>query len=245
MRNSLARTGFTLVELLVVVAIIAILLALLLPAVMRLRSLAEEHEDRESMRQIGFAWLAYARAHQGKPIKFPAVHNKVDPHDAWIKRLWNYGDLQDCLVSPADVSRKERLEYMQMFPNRYNSSFVLNPYFSTNITSSTGRELHCERISDCVSLSKAIAILPASTSAGVPGSGIIKPQSWLDNPQSLAWRRATELPSGIQPDRFANSGDVVPGRSNYFFADGHVESITADRIRMWLDAGHQFLIPEK
>ncbi|HMO35588.1 MAG TPA: prepilin-type N-terminal cleavage/methylation domain-containing protein [Gemmatales bacterium] len=240
-RISLSRRGFTLVELLVIVAIIAILLALLFPAVMRLRILAAELEDREHLRHMGHAWLAYARAHQGRTVK----HKNSDPHDAWIKKLLPYGDVQNSLVSPADERKQERYNYMKQFPTRFASSFVLNPYFCTVINGPGGRQLSCDRVSDCVGLSRAIVILPVSTTAGVPGPGYIFPQGWLANPVTLAWTRATERPLGIQPDRFPNSGDIVPGRSNYFFADGHVEAVTADRIRTWLDAGHQFLIPEK
>jgi prepilin-type N-terminal cleavage/methylation domain-containing protein/prepilin-type processing-associated H-X9-DG protein len=235
------RPGLTLVELLVVVAILAILLALLLPAIMRLRTLAEEQEDREQLRVIGHAWLAYARAHQGRPLQ----HLTSEPFDAWMKRLSYYADLGDALVSPADPNRKERLKYMKDNPTRLTSSFVLNPYFSTRIDDPvTGKKLSVDRLGDCVALSHAIAVLPVSSSAPVPGAGQIFPQGWMAPPLSLAWSRTTGR-FGIQPDRFPSSGDQVPGRASYFFADGHVEAVTADRIKAWIDAGHQFLIPQQ
>ncbi|HQR41283.1 MAG TPA: prepilin-type N-terminal cleavage/methylation domain-containing protein [Gemmatales bacterium] len=235
------RQGLTLIELLVVVAILAILVALMLPAIMRLRSLAEEQEDREQMRVLGHAWLAYARSHHGRPVQ----HRTSDPYDAWLKKLTNYGDITDVLVSPGDPLRKERLKFMQTNPTRLTTSFVLNPYFSTTITDSvTGKLLSVERLSDCTALSRAIAILPVSTQASVPGPGYIFPQGWLVPPVTAAWARTTGR-FGIQPDRFANPGDQVPGRANYFFADGHVEPVTADRIKAWIDAGQQFLIPQQ
>jgi prepilin-type processing-associated H-X9-DG protein len=93
-------------------------------------------------------------------------------------------------------------------------------------------------------LSRAIAILPVSSNATVPGAGQIFPQGWLVPPLSGAWARTTGR-YGIQPDRFPNPGDLVPGRASYFFADGHVEAVTADRIKAWIDAGHQFLVPQQ
>lgn len=234
------RRALTLVELLVIIAIIGILLALLLPAIMKLRLLADDQEEKNQLRVLGHAWLAYARAHQGRPVN----HRGSDPFDRWIHKLSSYGELNDALISPADPLKEERRKYLSANPNRFCSSYVLNPYFSTSITDSvTGKQLSCERLSDCTSLSRALAILPVSPHAGVPGPGYIFPQGWLI-PKATAWQRTTGR-LGIQPDRFPLYGEAMPGRSNYFYADGHVESVPADMIKNWIDAGHQFLMPQQ
>ena len=237
-----ARRGITLIEILVVVAILALLLAMLLPAIMKVRQLAEQHEDREQLRVLGHAWLAYARAHQARPVN----QKTSDPFDKWIHRLSNYGDIENVLVSPGDPLKRDRLKYMEQNPGRYCSSFVLNPYFSsTIINAATGKQLSCDRISDCTSLSTAIAILPVSPQAGVPGPGYIFPQGWMIPPISQAWNRTTGR-LGIQPDRFtASSSETSPGLSNYFYADGHVDSLTAEQIRQWITANKNFLIPQQ
>ncbi len=66
--------GFTLVELLVVVAIIGILLGLMLPAVRRVGPAAKRTQCMNNLRQIALASLNYESAH----MKFPSAKGLVD-----------------------------------------------------------------------------------------------------------------------------------------------------------------------
>ena len=60
------RRGFTLIELLVVISIIAILIALLLPALARAKQLALRIQGASNMRQIGIALQEYANTYRGQ-----------------------------------------------------------------------------------------------------------------------------------------------------------------------------------
>ena len=62
--------GFTIVELLVVIVVLAILMALLLPAVNSVRMSARRMVCRSNLRQIGIAMMNYLEAH-GKNARFP------------------------------------------------------------------------------------------------------------------------------------------------------------------------------
>jgi len=60
------RDGFTLIELLVVITIIALLLALLFPALGTMQERAQGSACLSNMRQLAVAWMAYASDYHGK-----------------------------------------------------------------------------------------------------------------------------------------------------------------------------------
>ncbi len=65
-RRDPGRGGFTLVELLVVIAVIAILVGVLVPALTGARAAAQDAVCRNNLRQIGQAFFSYAFDYQGQ-----------------------------------------------------------------------------------------------------------------------------------------------------------------------------------
>ena len=88
------KRAFTLVELLVVIGIIAILIAIIMPALNRARENARRTRCLSNMRQLSMAWTMYVQNNRGKLPGSNTGDPKTDPkfHD-WVA----IGDTEDSL----------------------------------------------------------------------------------------------------------------------------------------------------
>ena len=80
MRGAIARkTGFSLIELLVILSIISVLAALLLPAVQAAREAARRQQCANNLRQIGIALNAYHAVYDSFPFQVPHLPRGMRP----------------------------------------------------------------------------------------------------------------------------------------------------------------------
>jgi prepilin-type processing-associated H-X9-DG protein len=78
--------AFTLVELLVVIGIIALLIAILLPALGKARRSANTTKCLSTVRQLSMAWLMYTQEHKGKSIPY-YLQDQDTELGLWIGQL--------------------------------------------------------------------------------------------------------------------------------------------------------------
>src|SRR5438552_16217226 len=117
-RNSRLARAFTLIELIVVLAIIAILMSMIYPMYMSMSERAKATKDMSNLRQIGLATQLYMNDNGGVLFSttgswMSGLYN-ADPHPATPKYLSSWG----VFVSPFDRPASPRTSS----PNNANSA---------------------------------------------------------------------------------------------------------------------------
>ncbi|RYD49019.1 MAG: type II secretion system protein [Verrucomicrobiaceae bacterium] len=218
-------SGFTLVEILVVISIIGALAAVSFVAVRSFRGSARMTACASNMRQIGVAMQLYADDHQGS---YPDTSHTATPDTAWIYQLESYlGKFDQIRICPADPSAELRRKNKA-------SSYILNSYVFQTPLDAFGEPMGTARnkLSMLPDPSRTILVFIASDRTGLyPGD---------DHTHSEQWSSWTKVISDIAPDRHKQkpSRNATKGYSNYLYADSSVRSISAYDIKEKIDKGN-------
>lgn len=139
-RHPGSATGFTLIELLVVISIVAILIAILLPALGNARDATRSVSCLSNQRQLGVMFNTYANDFEG--IIPPTTHRPFDPAAAgegfngyryWLQQLAEYGG-----ASQEDPDQLKL--YCPTFPEEFivgfRGTYAMNQLMSSHSTGS-------------------------------------------------------------------------------------------------------------
>jgi prepilin-type N-terminal cleavage/methylation domain-containing protein/prepilin-type processing-associated H-X9-DG protein len=218
------RRAMTLVELLVVMAILGVLVALLLPAVQSARAAARSAACKNNLRQVGLAVQQFCELHDGR---FPSFsHNESAVDESWVYTLAPHLESVDEIrICPEDPIGAERLAVK-------STSYVINDYIAADVAGAI-RNLH-----KLQATSKTKIVFEGSDARSTAfANEHVHASKWFSQvSQDLGWV-AWAVEQDIQLDRHVHS-------AHYLYADGHVEAIDAAQVHAWIADGFDFARPQ-
>jgi prepilin-type N-terminal cleavage/methylation domain-containing protein/prepilin-type processing-associated H-X9-DG protein len=237
--NRRIRNAFTLVELLVVIGVIAVLIALLMPALSKVRRQAQQVACMSNMRQVATALLAYAHAHKGW-FPAPANNTRQQPED-WVywqpgrdlneSRIFPYlGASPAVLRCPAGPPERVPPGGRPPYPFNYsvNSQFTGEPGLAS-FGNPGGYDHPPSKLSQVVGASRKVLVIDEDVLA-------INDGCWAPNSFELPDVLITSV--SVRHDIGRDHGTWLTnpryfhlGRGNAAFADGHCEFV--ERIRVY------------
>ena len=217
--------GFTIVELLVTVGVVALLVGLLFPALGSIRRASMDVHCRSNLRQMAVALGSYFLSNDEHfPISSHTTGAPSDPA-AWLQSLAPHGFAGEVRRCPADS-----------FADGRPSSYATNTYFEPLVAGIdfdpfTGQALPGGRTSAINRLPQVAHAATTFWAVEVPGSGLI------DHLHSVGWTHSSQVASAVAVERHGET-------SNVLFADAHDAPVRWRDLKRDFEAGHNPFNPE-
>ncbi len=205
------RRGFTLVELLVVISIIALLISILLPSLRNAREQGKQVMCMNNMRQMGVAMLSYAMENlehipsSSCPLAEMDIENPEDYY--WLSILQKHSGQPLIARCQNDKTRKPFLDWAKPPERETWTRYRWSSYAINSCLGPLQSELAVSRLNQIKAPAAVIYLGEIRSGDSYDYADHIHSDSWegLEDPkQSVAWYRHLN-------------------KSNYLFADSHVE----------------------
>lgn len=225
MRRAGAARGFSLIELLVTVAIIALLLTILLPSLAGARRASRAIACAANLRTIGQAVVHYQNDNRDYfPLSSHTSGSLAEP-GIWLQSLLDGELLGKVKTCPSDEFRAGKLtsyatnDYLEPL----TAGIDFNPL--TGQTLPGGRKRALTRIT--------LIPRPSDTIYAVEAAG----EGTVDHIHAVGWTTAAQVAAAIATVRH-------DGGANYLYVDGHVSRLAWARFRAEFSPEHNPFNPE-
>ena len=212
------RRAFSLVELLVVTAIIGVLVSLLLPAVQYARESARRTNCASNMRQVGLAMNQFIDTHGGR---FPETYHTI-ADKSWIYTLAPFMESVDSIrICPSDEKGQERFELKL-------TSYVMNAYLTSE---PPPQDKPITLYRKLQATSKTIVAFELANKSGIPSlnDDHVHSHAWFTTSAIAGKTVMTNIEKDITTSRHG-------GAAHYLYADWHVDLIPSETIQEWADS---------
>lgn len=228
--GSNTKRAFTLIELLIVIAIIALLSGILFPVFARARDKARQAACASNLKQIGLGLLMYMQDYDDRS---PAMENNGGNSRGWAGRMYPYVKNTQIFVCPSDQRARTGLGTTSVNGTNY-ANYLVSYAYNQSIRSATSGTIK-EGVSlagfTAPSLTVMLFELDAFSApllsvdeitsqghAGSAGGGYVPVMGVMDNATGYGTFEETDL------RHHAGNG------GNWLFTDGHVKFINASNI---------------
>ena len=244
-RNQSCQRGFTLVELLIVVAIIALLAAILFPAFGRAREMARRASCQSNLKELGVGLLQYAQDYDEILPRGPLANNgtvwQANRGSGWAGPVYTYVKSAQVFVCPSDTKTPN---------NNAQISYAFNQAMTYPINGWQG----VPGLARLTEFDKTVELFEVTNATWSPA---IDGPLWAYSPAGNGFQGSPNLEPGNPQAQYdtgimgSSSSTSAPcastaacpfynaptGRhldtSNFLFMDGHVKAMQAG----WVSAG--------